>query len=422
MATLYWVSSGGAGNWSSGSNWSLSSGGAPAFAVPGPGDSVVFDTNSGNNCTFDVNPTVVDFSFVGNCQNVSFNTSISATLTVKNNLDLSGGYFLTSQTFSTLSNLDIVMTAVTSSSVNAIMSANGVYRLTINCASSSSTVTLGGQAGSTSAKVRTLFLTQGYLSLSTSYAPVGFFDFGDQNPSPPSFGGISASSNLFRAFVCYSADVRIRCFGNIDFGTTFNNYIFSLTNRSSITFMGAATNCSITFPKKSSFSVTNMPIIENRLSFSPDSISSYGPSGPRNVIFTGSNSPVNVENLSFAAYVKCVPANSLFYKRGILFPASGTVTFTGTSLSGVEKPLDVSGDILGGTVRLGSSDAYQATLSFTSSAASIVTSLSYAEISYINSATPYKIYALTTNNNVDNGNNTNVIFQNTGSGFFTVLF
>lgn len=42
--TLYWI--GDEGNWNEGAKWSLASGGAPAFVVPGPGDRVIVDENS----------------------------------------------------------------------------------------------------------------------------------------------------------------------------------------------------------------------------------------------------------------------------------------------------------------------------------------------------------------------------------------
>lgn len=55
-STLYWI--GGTGNWSSTTNWSTSSGGSAANAVPGPQNSVIFDANS--------NTLLLAFTVTGN--------------------------------------------------------------------------------------------------------------------------------------------------------------------------------------------------------------------------------------------------------------------------------------------------------------------------------------------------------------------
>lgn len=423
MATLYWVSSGGPGYFSDGNNWSLTSGGSPAGVAPTSSDSVVFDSNSTNTCTIDISITVVNFSFVGLCQNVVFTTAFPSTTyywTITGNLDLSGGYFLTSQTFATLSNVQIEMTPASGTTTYATMSTNGVYDLRINGASSTGVVELSGQSGSSAAKVRTVYLTQGQLKLSSSWAASGIFYFGDTSLYPTSVGGFNANSNLNRSLYC-AVDVQIYCFGDFSFGG-FTNFSFSLTNRSKITFMGAAAYCTLAFPK--TFSATALPIIENRLGYSPDYGGVVGPAGPRNVVIAGSSSPSTAPSFSSTTYVKCEPQSGAgsSYTRGVLFPANGTFTFSGSALSFGEKPLDINGSSSTERVRLGSSDSYQANLAFTGSAAALTTNLVYDDVSYIESVAPYKIVALLANGNVDNGNNTNVIFENTGTGFLGFFF
>jgi len=203
MATLYWVSSGGPGYFSDGNNWSLTSGGSPAGVAPTSSDSVVFDSNSSNNCTLDVTFTVVNFTFSGLCQGVVFQTAyptITYYAYITGNLDLSGGYFYTSQTFSMLSNVEVTMTPAAGATTYATMSTNGVYDLRIHGASSSSVVELSGQSGAITAKVRTLYLIQGQCRLSATWAGLNLsFTFGDTTPYATSFGGINGGSNLTRS-------------------------------------------------------------------------------------------------------------------------------------------------------------------------------------------------------------------------------
>src|SRR5690554_6454609 len=92
-ADYYWV--GGTGNWSDINHWATTSGGSIKHSiVPGSGDNVYFDANSGL-----LDTSIVDFP-AGNayCQNMSwvgvttrpiFRNNTSSTLYISGNLELS---------------------------------------------------------------------------------------------------------------------------------------------------------------------------------------------------------------------------------------------------------------------------------------------------------------------------------------------
>jgi PKD repeat protein len=92
--TYYWI--GNDGNWSDGSQWSLTSGGAAVGAVPSAIDRVVFDENSFDGVT----KRSVNFNTNAVCKKITWLTDKSAgfslnnnTLSIKDNLTLSGKNF-----------------------------------------------------------------------------------------------------------------------------------------------------------------------------------------------------------------------------------------------------------------------------------------------------------------------------------------
>ena len=73
MAARYWV--GGAGNWSSTTKWSTTSGGASGASVPTSADDAIFDANSGGKftATVDTAQQVNSLTFSPIFEVVSFN-------------------------------------------------------------------------------------------------------------------------------------------------------------------------------------------------------------------------------------------------------------------------------------------------------------------------------------------------------------
>jgi subtilisin family serine protease len=73
LSTFYWI--GGSGDWNDPTNWSLSSGGAVANAVPGLNNPVIFDNNSF------VDPVnTINLTSQGNCYNINYYTSDSCVI------------------------------------------------------------------------------------------------------------------------------------------------------------------------------------------------------------------------------------------------------------------------------------------------------------------------------------------------------
>jgi hypothetical protein len=90
MATRYWV--GGAGNWSSTTKWSASSGGASGASVPTSADDVVFDANSGGKfvATVDTPQTCASLAITPAAGAGVFTIALTATLTVIGNFTTTG--------------------------------------------------------------------------------------------------------------------------------------------------------------------------------------------------------------------------------------------------------------------------------------------------------------------------------------------
>jgi hypothetical protein len=70
--TYYWI--GGPGNWNNTSNWSLSSGGVAASAIPNSTDDVVFDNNSGLGTSNGTFPITISSN---SCRNMTFSLSVT---------------------------------------------------------------------------------------------------------------------------------------------------------------------------------------------------------------------------------------------------------------------------------------------------------------------------------------------------------
>jgi hypothetical protein len=90
MATRYWV--GGAGNWSSTTKWSTTSGGTSGASVPTDTDDVVFDANSGGKfiATVDTARTCASLTITPSAAVGVFQLAITASLTVTGNFTTSG--------------------------------------------------------------------------------------------------------------------------------------------------------------------------------------------------------------------------------------------------------------------------------------------------------------------------------------------
>lgn len=90
MATRYWV--GGAGNWSSTTKWSATSGGASGASVPISTDDVVFDANSGGKftATVDTAQTCASLSITPSAAAGVLQIAITASLTVTGAVTTSG--------------------------------------------------------------------------------------------------------------------------------------------------------------------------------------------------------------------------------------------------------------------------------------------------------------------------------------------
>ena len=87
MAARFWV--GGTGTWdaTTTTNWSATTGGAGGASVPGAGDTVTIDTNSGTGtCTMAVglNPTVNSFTFYPNNFTINLNNNNLTCVTYSN--------------------------------------------------------------------------------------------------------------------------------------------------------------------------------------------------------------------------------------------------------------------------------------------------------------------------------------------------
>lgn len=92
----YWVGS--SGNWHDGTHWSLTSGGTPAGAVPGPNNNVWFNNSSGSsiNCNITSSPTaycnVFDASASTNISSMYGPLTIRADMTLSSSGDYTGFY------------------------------------------------------------------------------------------------------------------------------------------------------------------------------------------------------------------------------------------------------------------------------------------------------------------------------------------
>lgn len=87
LSTFYWI--GGSGDWNNPANWSLSSGGNVANAVPGINNPVIFDNNSFSGAVNSINLTSQ-----ANCYNINYYTSDSCTINLSAfTLNIDGSVF-----------------------------------------------------------------------------------------------------------------------------------------------------------------------------------------------------------------------------------------------------------------------------------------------------------------------------------------
>lgn len=87
LTKFYWI--GGSGDWSDISNWSLSSGGSVANAIPGLNNPVIFDDNSFTNPENTINLTSG-----ANCYNINYYSSDSCSINLASfNLNIDGNIF-----------------------------------------------------------------------------------------------------------------------------------------------------------------------------------------------------------------------------------------------------------------------------------------------------------------------------------------
>ena len=134
----YWMPTSG-GNWNNGANWSLSSGGGPASAVPGPSDNAIFDAGSASTCTIDMNVVVTSMT-IGTSTTMGFNGAVntsSYTISASSIVFNTGGFYACNSTI-TITNGAFTIPATTAWSFNKGTSNiifDGTSGIAINAAS-----------------------------------------------------------------------------------------------------------------------------------------------------------------------------------------------------------------------------------------------------------------------------------------------
>lgn len=155
--SYYWI--GGTGSWDNGANWSLTSGGVAANAVPGPGDNIVFDENSfsSDNQTVTLNQNQEGFSlrwFANKEINVSFNT---------HSLSLGGGLNLLSQKITSVSPGTIVFNGNTDTHVAINLNNNELDNISLRFSGTEAKWTLTGDF-----RLSTIELVEGSLTINNN--------------------------------------------------------------------------------------------------------------------------------------------------------------------------------------------------------------------------------------------------------------
>lgn len=242
--TLYWV--GGTGNWSDGTKWSASSGGSSVGGVPGPTNSVVFDSNSGTPLNIGTAGTWYCNNITGT-PNAQFGHSGSyGTLNVYGSLDYAAGFggYYTSLVFLASSAKTI---ALRSSSMSLVFNnANGSWTFTADTGNF-------GFSGSGFSLLAGTLDTNGYAinnaNISTSGTLARTLRFGS---STIYFGSLNIASTTNLTFDVGTSTL-VGTFHSSSFkgsGLTFNNVEFSsyFTNVTGAnTFANLKVNATIAF-------------------------------------------------------------------------------------------------------------------------------------------------------------------------------
>ena len=183
-ATYYWY--GGAGNWSDYTNhWSNNSGNSPASpaeAMPGAGDSVIFDSNSG------AGTSAVDAGFGGAITNLTTSAGYTGTISLSINLAVSGTFTLGAGTYSANAKTTTVTGLV---SINA-----GTYQASTAAQTFNGGLTIAG--GTFTGSSGLVSATNVTLSSGTLTAPSGAFNVsGDWSISGGTFTAGSRNTVTF---------------------------------------------------------------------------------------------------------------------------------------------------------------------------------------------------------------------------------
>lgn len=153
----YWVT-GGTGNWSSTTNWSLTDGGVPGAAVPGPTDSCDFSNLSGaGTVTVDTAATCANIDFtVGTGFTGTF--AGSSTLAISGNMTLNGAMTRTytgAITFNSTASQTIKSNGIALSSTVNFSGAGGTWQLSDNFSVGTNGITLTNGTFNTNGKTVT---------------------------------------------------------------------------------------------------------------------------------------------------------------------------------------------------------------------------------------------------------------------------
>jgi subtilisin family serine protease/PKD repeat protein len=120
LQTFYWI--GGSGDWNNPANWSLSSGGNVANAIPAINNPVVFDNNS-----FPDNVSTINLTSQANCYNINYYTTDSCVINLSAfTLNIDGSVFDENKKLS-LNNGSIVFSGLNSKN-NQVLLAESAFR------------------------------------------------------------------------------------------------------------------------------------------------------------------------------------------------------------------------------------------------------------------------------------------------------
>ena len=321
---LYWI--GGTGNWSSGSNWSLTSGGVSSGCAPISVDNVYFDSNSfsavGQTITLDVTTPA--------CNNMDW-TGVTNTPTINGN----------SKTLNVYGSLKLV-TGMTSSSLNISFNATSMGNTITTAGRSLGSLTLDGIGGGW---ILQDALTAGIVTLTNG-----------------SFNTNSVTCNLSSL---QSSNSNVR---SINLGTSTLNFSIDpailITTTTNLTFSGASSIINVT-GNNAAFSTIGLTF--NIINFTNASGSfNYGPYIANTVTFAGNCSLFRGANtigtliipgtLSGSMTGSSTITNATFGGTSTINTSNtfGTLNLTGAGLtytlnSGTTQTITTALNITGGT-------------------------------------------------------------------------